>query len=81
MRATPGRGTSRSSPAPSLGWAARAPSPDEWLTAADIAHGQLFHCVCRTGIIWGTEITEKVVRHVVKQYAGILGIIHMPGKR
>jgi len=30
--------------------------------------------LCRTGTIWGTEITEKVVWHVVKQYAGQVGI-------
>jgi integrase len=26
------------------------------------------------GVVWGTDITEKVVWHVVKEYAGKLGI-------
>ena len=45
---------------------------DEWLTVADIAHGKLFRCVCRKGVVWGTKITEKVVWHVVKAYANRL---------
>ncbi|HMD06811.1 MAG TPA: hypothetical protein VKH63_04705, partial [Candidatus Acidoferrum sp.] len=40
-------------------------------------HGRLFRCVCRTGTIWGTEMTEKVVWHVVKQYAGQVGIVKL----
>src|SRR5271170_3733110 len=47
---------------------------DDWLSAADIRHGKLFRCVCRKGTVWGTEITEKVVWHVVKEYATRLGI-------
>jgi site-specific recombinase XerD len=47
---------------------------DDWLNAADISHGKLFRCVCRKGTVWGTEITEKVVWHVVKEYAKRLGI-------
>jgi site-specific recombinase XerD len=47
---------------------------DDWLNAADIRHGKLFRCVCRKGTVWGTEITEKVVWHVVKEYATRLGI-------
>ena len=50
---------------------------DDWLTTADIAHGRLFRRVCRTGKIWGTEMTEKVVWHVVKQYAGKVGILKL----
>ncbi len=50
---------------------------DEWLTAAGISQGRLFRCVCRTGMIWGTEMTEKVVWHVVKQYAGQVGIVRL----
>jgi site-specific recombinase XerD len=42
---------------------------DEWLNAADIREGKLFRCVSRKGAVWGTEITEKVVWHVVKEYA------------
>jgi site-specific recombinase XerD len=50
---------------------------DEWLTASGISHGRLFRRVCRTGMIWGTEMTEKVVWHVVKQYAEEVGILKL----
>jgi site-specific recombinase XerD len=50
---------------------------DDWLEAARIAQGRLFRCVCRTGGIWGDEITEKVVWHVVKQYAALTGISNL----
>jgi len=47
---------------------------DEWLMAACVTAGRMFRRVCRTGTIWGNEMTEKVVWHVVKQYAGKMGI-------
>ncbi|MFZ0978245.1 MAG: tyrosine-type recombinase/integrase [Candidatus Acidiferrales bacterium] len=47
---------------------------DDWLRAARLTEGRVFRRVCRTGMTWGTEMTEKVVWHVVKQYAGQLGI-------
>jgi len=47
---------------------------DEWLNAADIRLGKLFRCVSRKETVWGTEITEKVVWHVVKEYARKLGV-------
>src|SRR5215469_14576824 len=47
---------------------------DHWLSAADIKQGKLFRCVCPKGTAWGTGITEKVVWHVVKEYAERLGI-------
>jgi site-specific recombinase XerD len=47
---------------------------DDWLAAAGNAHGKIFRCVCRKGVVWGTAITEKVVWHVVKEYAERLGI-------
>ena len=47
---------------------------DDWLSVAKIAHGRIFRCVCRTGAVWGTKITEKVVWHVVKGYAERLGV-------
>ena len=47
---------------------------DHWLSAADLKQGKLFRCVCRKGTFWGTGVTEKVVWHVVKEYAGRLGI-------
>ncbi len=45
---------------------------DDWLAIAQIAQGKIFRCVCRKGTVWGTEITEKVVWHVVKEYAARL---------
>ena len=53
-------------------WVKRA--IDDWVNAAAIRQGKLFRCVCRRGTVWGTEITEKVVWHVVKEYAGKLGV-------
>ena len=47
---------------------------DYWLRASGIADGRMFRCVCRTGMVWGNEMTEKVVWHVVKHYAGKIGI-------
>jgi len=47
---------------------------DDWLAIAQLAHGKIFRCVCRKGTVWGTEITEKVVSHVVKEYGERLGI-------
>jgi site-specific recombinase XerD len=47
---------------------------DEWLNTAQITHGRVFRCVCRRGSTWGTKITEKVVWHVVKEYALRLGV-------
>ncbi len=47
---------------------------DEWLRASGVTEGRMFRRVCRTGTIWGNEMTEKVVWHVVKQYAGMIGV-------
>jgi site-specific recombinase XerD len=47
---------------------------DDWLNAAQITQGLVFRCVCRRGRVWGTKITEKVVWHVVKEYAARLGV-------
>jgi site-specific recombinase XerD len=46
---------------------------DEWLVAAAISAGRLFRCVCRAGKHWGDGVTERLVWHVVKQYARKLG--------
>jgi len=35
--------------------------------------GSLFRCVCQAGTAWGEGMTEKVVWHVVKEYAGKFG--------
>jgi len=42
---------------------------DEWLAAAAISAGRVFRCVCRAGKHWGDGVTERLVWHVVKQYA------------
>ncbi len=47
---------------------------DDWLRASRVTEGRVFRRVCRTGMVWGTDMSEKVVWHVVKQYAGQLGI-------
>ncbi len=45
---------------------------DDWLKAAGIVSGRIFRCVCRAGKTWGDGITERVVWHVVKEYAAKL---------
>ena len=47
---------------------------DDWTGAATITDGRLFRCVSRTGAVWGSGITEKVVWHTVKRYAAKVGI-------
>jgi len=47
---------------------------DLWVAAAGIWAGRLFRCVCRAGKHWGDGVTERVVWHVVKQYARKLGL-------
>jgi len=47
---------------------------DEWSWAAGVDSGRVFRCVCKAGKAWGSGITEKVVWHVVKQYAVSLGL-------
>jgi site-specific recombinase XerD len=50
---------------------------DLWVTAADISAGRLFRCVCRAGKYWGDGVTERVVWHVVKDYARKLGFTRL----
>jgi len=47
---------------------------DEWLLAAGITRGRVFRGVWRAGKNWGEGMTERVVWHVVKQYATKLGL-------
>jgi site-specific recombinase XerD len=47
---------------------------DKWFAAAQITHGKLFRCVCRSGTVWGDGMTDKVVWHVVKTHAKKLEI-------
>jgi site-specific recombinase XerD len=49
-------------------------SVDDWAIVANIGVGKLFRCVNKTGSVWGTGITEKVVWSVVKQFAATAGI-------
>src|ERR1044072_4621038 len=50
---------------------------DLWTAGASITAGRLFRCVCRAGKLWGDGVTERVVWHVVKQYARALGLPHV----
>ena len=47
---------------------------DAWLTAAGIATGKLFRRGSSAGRAWGAGVTEKVVWHVVKEFAKKIGI-------
>ncbi len=47
---------------------------DEWMTAVGITSGRLFRCVCRAGTAWGNGMTEKVLWHIVKEYAARVGL-------
>jgi len=42
---------------------------DVWLTHAGITSGRLFRRVNRAGRVWGERMTEKVVWHVVRDFA------------
>ena len=47
---------------------------DDWLTAAGITSGSLFRRVSSAGKIWGEGVTEKLVWHVVKEFAAKIGV-------
>jgi site-specific recombinase XerD len=51
--------------------------PSIWVAAAGISAGRLFRCVCRAGKHWGDGVTERVVWHVVKQYARTRGLFQV----
>ncbi len=42
---------------------------DHWTAEAHIESGSLFRCVTKYGTVWGENITEKVIWHVVRKYA------------
>ena len=42
---------------------------DVWLNGAGLTSGKLFHRVNRAGRVWGESMTEKVVWHVVREFA------------
>jgi site-specific recombinase XerD len=50
---------------------------DDWLVAAGIVMGRVFRCVCRAGTTWGDGMTERVVWHVVKEYAAKLNLTRL----
>jgi site-specific recombinase XerD len=47
---------------------------DEWLQSAGISNGRIFRRATRAGTVWGSGLSEKVVWHVVRQYARKTGI-------
>ncbi len=47
---------------------------DDWLQAAGISSGRIFRRVTRAGTVWGSGLSEKVVWHVVREYARKAGI-------
>jgi site-specific recombinase XerD len=47
---------------------------DEWSNAAGLASGKVFRRVNRAGKTWGESVTEKVVWHVVREFAKKAGI-------
>jgi len=47
---------------------------DEWSSAAGLASGKVFRRVNRAGHTWGENMTEKVVWHVVREFAKTAGI-------
>jgi site-specific recombinase XerD len=47
---------------------------DEWTKAAGIATGSLFRRVSSAGKVWGERVTEKLVWHVVKEFAAKIGV-------
>jgi site-specific recombinase XerD len=50
---------------------------DDWMKAAGITSGSLFLRVSSAGKVWGERVTEKLVWHVVKEFAVKIGV----GKR
>lgn len=57
---------------PMPGWVKEA--VDDWLKNAGIMGGKIFRRVNRAGKTWGEGMTEKVVWHVVKEFAAKAGI-------
>jgi site-specific recombinase XerD len=47
---------------------------DDWFAAAGVSGGRLFRRVSKAGRVWGEGLTEKVVWHVVKEFAKKVGI-------
>ena len=47
---------------------------NEWTKAAGIESGKLFRRVSSAGRAWGEAVTEKLVWHVVKEFAAKIGV-------
>jgi site-specific recombinase XerD len=47
---------------------------DDWTKAAGISAGSLFRRVSSAGRVWGEAVTEKLVWHVVKEFAAKIGV-------
>src|SRR5450432_2589181 len=47
---------------------------DDWTTAAGISTGSLFRRVSSAGKVWGEAVSEKLVWHVVKEFAAKAGV-------
>jgi site-specific recombinase XerD len=47
---------------------------NDWTTAAGINTGSLFRRVSSAGRVWGDAVTEKLVWHVVKEFAAKIGV-------
>ena len=47
------------------------------MEAANISSGRVFRCVNKSGLVWGTGVTEKVVWSVVRECAAKAGIVKL----
>jgi len=47
---------------------------DDRLTTAGISNGKLFRRVSKAGRVWGPGVTDKVIWHIVKEFAKKVGI-------
>ena len=47
---------------------------DEWTSAAGISAGSLLRRVSSAERVWGEAVTEKLVWHVVKEFAAKIGV-------
>lgn len=47
---------------------------NDWTRAAGISAGSLFRRVSSAGRVWGETVTEKLVWHVVKEFAAKIGV-------
>jgi site-specific recombinase XerD len=50
---------------------------DVWMESASISSGRVFRCVNKSGSVWGTGVTEKVVWCVVRECAAKAGIVKL----